>query len=62
MPMNLGLVTDLGIHYRSIEATTEREPNCRNEDARSVRRVSDFVLVGKPVVALGKTPFPESSS
>jgi hypothetical protein len=54
--MDVGSVTDLGIHYRSIYATTEC-PNrtAETKTARSVRRVSDFVLVGYTDIENEKT-------
>src|SRR6476660_165406 len=56
--MSLGPVTDLGIHYRSIDATTGREPNSRNEGgAASVASATLFwsailpLLIGNGSVA-----------
>jgi hypothetical protein len=46
--MNVESITNSGIHYRSIYATTEcLNRTAETKTARSVRRVSDFVLVGK---------------
>ena len=50
--MNVESITNSGIHYRSIYATTEcLNRTAETKTARSVRRVSDFVLVGNPECA-----------
>jgi hypothetical protein len=47
--MNVESVMDSGVHYRSICSTTEcLNRTAETSTARSVRRVSDFVLVGNP--------------